>query len=108
MKIIATLFLYFIALSATAQKITYHNDDTLRTVDPGNPNKEYISVYNFKGNITAQGTMLNGKRDGLWRLYSNGNGQLSQVSEYKDGEISGANILFGTNGMISSDETFRN
>jgi len=108
MKIFIAILLLFIAFETSAQKITYHNDDTLRTVDPDNPNRQYIAVYNNKGNITVQGTELNGKREGLWRIYSNGNGQLSQVSEYKNGEISGANILFGSNGMMTTDETFRN
>src|SRR5690349_12117852 len=108
MKIFTAALMMLIAFSASAQKVTYHNDDTLRTVDPTNPNKEYISVYNFKGTITAQGTLLNGKREGIWRAYANGNGQLSQISEYRQGEVEGASVLFNTNGMVAADETYRN
>ena len=107
MKRFIQVILLLISIQADAQKITYHSDDTVRTADPQHPGKEYIAVYNNKGNITAQGTMINGKRNGVWRVYSNGNGMLTQISEYKDGVISGANITFGNNGMIASDETYK-
>ncbi|CAN5564732.1 hypothetical protein BH11BAC1_BH11BAC1_25550 [soil metagenome] len=68
MKNILFFFVMLAALHTSAQKVTYHTDDTLRVVDPANPNRQFIAVHNYKGNITAQGTMLNGKREGLWRL----------------------------------------
>lgn len=107
MKNIIALILTMFTVQAIAQKITYHYDDTLRTTDVNDPGREYIAIYNHKGNITSQGTLQNGKREGMWRTYANGNGMLSQVSEYKNGIINGANILFGTNGMVLTDETFK-
>jgi antitoxin component YwqK of YwqJK toxin-antitoxin module len=57
-----------------------------------------------EGIIQSQGPILNDKKDGVWREYSNGNGQLTKVIEYKNGVVNGVNLSFGTNGMMASDE----
>src|SRR6185295_9382223 len=82
--------------------------DTVITKDASNANGEYWIIHNFKGIMKSQGYMLNGKKEGAWREYSDGSGMISKIEEYKDGKKRGMTVTFTANGMIGSDETYMN
>jgi len=82
--------------------------DTIITKDPMNPAREYWVVHNLKGMIRARGSMLNGKKDGVWREYSEANGVITKLTEYTGGVANGASLAFGFNGNIMVDETLKN
>ncbi|MCX6292161.1 MAG: toxin-antitoxin system YwqK family antitoxin [Bacteroidetes bacterium] len=80
--------------------------DTIVTVDPLNPGREYRLIHNSKGVLKEQGFMLNGKKDGVWREYLDANGVMSKLIEYKEGKLNGASVTFNATGNITSDETY--
>jgi antitoxin component YwqK of YwqJK toxin-antitoxin module len=80
--------------------------DTIITKDPLNPLREFWVIHNLKGNVKAKGFMHNGKKDGVWREYSDANGVMSKITEYNDGVQNGASISFSGTGTIQSDETW--
>jgi len=82
--------------------------DTLITKDPLNPNREYWKIRNGGGGIMQQGFMADGKKEGLWREYSEGNGKLSKMEEYSHGVRNGASITVHINGSVTTDVTYMN
>src|SRR5437762_1408145 len=50
-----------------------NSSDTVITKDPLNPKREYWSIHNSSGIVKAQGFMLDGKKDGVWRYYEQDN-----------------------------------
>jgi antitoxin component YwqK of YwqJK toxin-antitoxin module len=95
-----------IVTSAMSQNKIY--GDTLITKDLMNPNREYWEIRTGTGGILQQGFMAEGKKDGLWREYSEGNGKLSKMEEYSHGKRNGASITVHINGSITSDVTYMN
>ncbi|MFN8142941.1 MAG: toxin-antitoxin system YwqK family antitoxin [Bacteroidia bacterium] len=87
---------------------TENKADTIISKDPNDPSREYIRILNFKGVLTEQGYMKNGRKDGVWREYVNGNGILSKLTEYNMGRKNGASISFSVIGQATVDETFVN
>ncbi|MBK9526617.1 MAG: toxin-antitoxin system YwqK family antitoxin [Bacteroidetes bacterium] len=87
---------------------TENKADTIISKDPLDPSREYIIILNFKGVMTEQGTKVSGRKDGVWREYSNGNGLLSKVTEYKMGRKHGACITFSVIGQATLDESYVN
>jgi len=83
-----------------------NKSDTIITKDPMDPGREYWVIHNMKGNISFQGFMRNGKREGVWREYRDFNGILYKLSEFKDNMLDGAVLTFTTTGPIESDETY--
>ena len=58
-----------------------------------------IGFTDQKGVFHCQGTLINGKKEGLWTEYNNDNSTLC-ITEYKNGISSGIEILFYDNGNI--------
>jgi len=58
-----------------------------------------IGFTDQKGVFHCQGTLINGKKEGLWTEYNNDNSILC-ITEYKNGINSGIEILFYDNGNI--------
>ena len=64
----------------------------------------------FTGNITGkteQGTIRNGKKEGLWVYYYD-NGQLSYKVTYKDNKKDGPYVNYYDNGQLGSKGTYKN
>lgn len=82
--------------------------DTSITKDPSVPGKEYWIIRNAEGIVLQQGAYLKSKKEGLWREYTQGNGVLTFVEEYKNGLKNGARITYSPVGRILADETYKN
>ncbi|MFN8166922.1 MAG: toxin-antitoxin system YwqK family antitoxin [Bacteroidia bacterium] len=84
-----------------------YSGDTVITKDKSDPNREYCVIRNAKGQLSAQGSMYKGKKDGVWREYNN-QGGLSRIEEYKNGIKSGASVELTFNNQVSADQTYKN
>ena len=63
----------------------------------------------FTGNITGkteQGTIRNGKKEGLWVYYYD-NGQVSSRGDYKVGKKDGTWVYYHSNGQLSYKVTYQ-
>ncbi len=60
-----------------------------------------IGFTDQKGAFHCQGTLINGKKEGLWMEYNNDNSILC-ITEYKNGINTGIEISFYNNGNICS------
>ncbi len=89
--------------SANASKI-----DTMITKDPLESSREFWVIHNLRGNVRYRGFMLNGKKDGVWREYSESSGLMTRLTEYKNGIPHGATVSYGQVGNIEREETFLN
>jgi uncharacterized protein len=68
----------------------------------------YFEYYYPNGNLGLKGNFNNlGKKEGLWSRYHT-NGTLSEVSEYKNGELNGPYKLFHDNGMLFKEGFYEN
>ena len=59
-----------------------------------------VGFKDKKGMLHCQGTLINGKKEGLWTEYNNDNSILC-ITEYKNGINTGIHISFYDNGNIS-------
>src|ERR1041385_542165 len=98
MKKFIVLILFIVPFALLAQ----NKEDTVITKDPLNPNREFWTIHNSQGIVRAQGFMLNGKKDGVWREYNDDKGKLSKLEEYSNGVLNGASITLHINGSITS------
>ena len=70
---------------------------------------ENFSDVLFTGNITGkteQGTIRNGKKEGLWVYYYD-NGQLSYKGTFKVGKKDGPWVYYHSNGQLSYKVTYK-
>jgi len=84
---------------AIEEKVVSDNDNHIQTAPQETlPEGEFVSKYP-NGVIKAEGTVLNGKRSGLWTAYhSNGNKQ--SENEYKAGVLFGKTVVYHANGQV--------
>ncbi len=63
----------------------------------------------YDGHIAGEGLMKDGKRDGVWKVYSLGNGKLAMESNFKNGNPDGQILkLYHDNGQLSQDNFWLN
>lgn len=98
----------FLIKAQKPTKLVENKSDTIITKDPLNKDHDYWEIHNMKGNIQAQGFVFQGKKDGVWREYNDGNAALNKIAEYKEGVLNGASITISTSGSVQSEETYIN
>ena len=111
MKIILVILLSSVPFMTHAQKASKqveNKSDTVITKDPLTPGREYWVIHNLKGNISSQGFMLQGKKDGTWREYYDGNSALSKIAEYKGDTLNGIAVTVSASGSVQTEETYMN
>lgn len=106
MRTFVFLFLgLFLTTSLFAQKRKSNSKkkvvkiDTLRQVDAVNPAIEYIVLKKKEVKI-GEGMFLDGQKEGFWRKF-HANGRLSNLSEYRKGELVGVSMDFSDKGMMT-------
>lgn len=63
----------------------------------------------YKGYIAGEGLMKNGKRDGVWKVYTLESGILSMESNFKDGKPDGQILrVYHKNGQVSKENYWLN
>lgn len=71
--------------------------DTLVKTDPTNPTIKHLTI--LKNEVkTTTGTLLGEQKEGVWKTYHR-NGQLANLSEYRNGELIGVSIDFSEKGV---------
>jgi antitoxin component YwqK of YwqJK toxin-antitoxin module len=98
----------FFSMAQNKEVITASKADTIITQDVLNPNREFWIIHNSKGVMKAQGYMLHGKREGMWREYNEQNGTIYKILEYEDDVLNGGSVTFNNMGAIQTDETYSN
>jgi len=63
-----------------------------------------------KSQITEEGDVVNGKRDGIWLKYNNTRnvGTITEIASYRNGQINGAVISFDDSGRLTGKTFFAN
>ncbi|MDG1916330.1 MAG: hypothetical protein P8I29_00780 [Flavobacteriales bacterium] len=46
---------------------------------------EEIKIYYENGQLQEESTLVDGKKDGLWKYYWESNGKLKEIKTFKDG-----------------------
>ena len=73
-----------------------------------NGKKEGLWVYYYdNGQLSYKGTFKFGKKDGTW-VYYHSNGQLSYKVTYKDDKKDGPYVNYYDNGQLGSKGTYKN
>ena len=98
----------FLLLAQKPERKVENKSDTVVTHDAMNKEREHWVIHNMKGDVSSQGFMLHGKRDGVWREYNEGNAALIKVAEYKEGVLNGATVIVSTSGSVQTEETYFN
>ena len=101
--------------STTAQAIPAQADSAsldlplgaVRQKQDGNDGLESVSVTDNQGNITFQGTLVNGKKVGAW-IEFNANGSPKKITPYVSGKKEGWLIEFNTTGQFTKKVLYRN
>jgi antitoxin component YwqK of YwqJK toxin-antitoxin module len=107
--------LLFLSVGLSQQE--YHSNDliemdnglwTVKFSDEPISGKIY-SGFGEDGNIKKVyvGNLLNGKREGRWKIYYHSNGKKEYDYNYKDGERDGLNTEWYENGQKSFEGTFK-
>ena len=65
-----------------------------------------LQKYNINGNLIREETYVNGKKNGITKLYFD-NGQLETVAEYKNDKLNGPFKLYNQNGIVESEGTYK-
>lgn len=79
--------------------------DTIKTPVPNMANAEMVVMHGFSGEITNNGMMLNGLKEGIWKKYHPSN-CLARVEQYTKGILNGLVITIGRNGNLESEENY--
>ncbi|MEO0312464.1 MAG: hypothetical protein RIQ89_2121 [Bacteroidota bacterium] len=82
--------------------------DTIYVADEIDKLKVLMIVIGPKGFTHAQGYLVNGEKDGVWKDYNDVTGVINKLEEYKLGKLDGSLITFYGNGMVASDELYAN
>ena len=100
-SIVLMVFLFpGLVLGETMDDLEYRGDGLIY---------ENFSDVPFTGNITGkteQGTIRNGKKEGLWVYYYD-NGQLSYKGTFKVGKKDGPWVYYHSNGQLSYKVTYK-
>ena len=75
------------------------------TMREGKKDGPWVVYYN--GQVRSKGTYKNGKKEGPWVSYYE-NGQLLTKGTYKDGKKEGSWVGHGENGQLLSEGTYKN
>lgn len=71
------------------------------------PSGEYKKYYFSNNQLKAEGTEVNGKREGSWKFYYE-NGQLMQKDFYKNGKAEGDEVSYHPNGKFLGTVVYKN
>ena len=80
--------------------------DTLFIPDAGDPGRETIQVFNGSGMLIHSGTMVNHKKEGVFRNYTDA-GNLFELQEYHHDVPDGVHLVFGDNISLEMEENYR-
>ena len=76
------------------------------TLKNGKPNGLWKEYY-INGQIIMVGNFKNGKKDGSWKEYYGKNGQLKEKGTYNNGEWDGPFKSYYENGQLEKEETYK-
>ncbi len=60
------------------------------------------------GNITEEGFLLNGNKNGVWITYHSDNQRIKTVANYSENQLNGPFLQFNNRGQIESKAGYRN
>src|SRR5580704_5644198 len=79
----------------------------LREKFDDNPQMEKITINDASGHLSAQGTVLNGKKEGSWTEFYT-NGSVKSVTPFVDGKKEGCYVELNNNGQFVKRISFHN
>lgn len=106
MKKILILVFLLVSLKSIAQPVTSGRADTVMAFDPENKNLVEYKIRYADGKVRMIGNIMNGKKTGVWRMYSI-RGMLENIIEYDGDEYNGIFIHFNDNGTTEYEQTYR-
>lgn len=105
-KIILLLSFIIVTLASYAQPASGRIDSVL-TADADDKNLIECRIRYIDGKTKSIGYLLNGKREGMWRNYTQ-RGVPDSYEEYKADVRNGFTVNFADNGTIENEQTYRN